>query len=217
MRRRGCWNRVRAEHRIHWLVEPFAHRTVRWVEWNVRLSSVDARHVIERVRTMFETYWGSEHFEPYDPSISGERLERALGAHKDRDAGASVSFIGLEVHPYPHQQRMLERLMVERECHNRHRNLVVAATGTGKTVVAALDYRQLVQRAGRDLSLLFVAHRERILEQSRQTFRAVLRDGSFGEIHGGGRAAAGQHVFAMIQSVSTRTWDGSVRRTSTSS
>ena len=172
------------------------------LEWNVRLSSVDARHVIERVRTMFETYWGSEHFEPYDPSISGERLERALGAHKDRDAGASVSFIGLEVHPYPHQQRMLERLMVERECHNRHRNLVVAATGTGKTVVAALDYRQLVQRAGRDLSLLFVAHRERILEQSRQTFRAVLRDGSFGEIHGGGRAAAGQHVFAMIQSVS---------------
>ena len=97
---------------------------------------------------------------------------------------------------------MLERLTVERERHDRHRNLVVAATGTGKTVVAALDYRQLRQRAGRDLSLLFVAHRERILEQSRATFRAVLRDGSFGEIHGGGRAAAGRHVFAMIQSIS---------------
>ena len=37
--------------------------------------------------------------------------------------------------------------MVERERHERHRNLVVAATGTGKTVVAALDYRQLRQRA----------------------------------------------------------------------
>jgi superfamily II DNA or RNA helicase/HKD family nuclease len=172
------------------------------LEWNVRLSSIDAKYVIERVRTMFETYWASEHFEPYDPATSADRLDRALGAHRDRDAGASVSFIGLEVHPYPHQQRMLERLTVERERHGRHRNLVVAATGTGKTVVAALDYRQLRRKAGRDLSLLFVAHRERILEQSRATFRAVLRDGSFGEIHGGGRVAAGRHVFAMIQSVS---------------
>jgi superfamily II DNA or RNA helicase/HKD family nuclease len=172
------------------------------LEWNVRLSSVDAKHVIERVRSMFESYWASEHFEPYNPATDADRLDRALGAHRDRDAGASVSFIGLEVHPYPHQQRMLEQLMVERERHERHRNLVVAATGTGKTVVAALDYRQLRQRAARDLSLLFIAHRERILEQSRATFRAVLRDGSFGEIHGGGRVGGGRHVFAMIQSVS---------------
>ncbi len=172
------------------------------LEWNVRLSSVDAHHVVERVRTMFESYWASEHFEPYDPAADRERLERALGAHRYRDSGPSVSFIGLDVHPYPHQQRMLERLMVERERHDRHQNLVVAATGTGKTVVAALDYRQLRERAGRDLSLLFVAHREQILEQSRLTFRHVLRDGSFGEIHGGGRVAAGRHVFAMIQSIS---------------
>ena len=54
---------------------------------------------------------------------------------------------------------------------------MVAATGTGKTVVAALDYRQLVDRHGRDLSLLFVAHREEILGKSLATYRAVLRDG----------------------------------------
>ena len=72
---------------------------------------------------------------------------------------------------------MLEALTVERERHDRHRNLVVAATGTGKTVVAALDYRQLVEQRGRDLSLLFVAHREEILRQSLATYRAVLRDG----------------------------------------
>ena len=85
--------------------------------------------------------------------------------------------------PYPHQQRMLDALTIERERHDRHRNLVVAATGTGKTVVAALDYRQLASRGGGDLSLLFVAHREEILRQSLATYRAVLRDGSFGELH----------------------------------
>lgn len=91
--------------------------------------------------------------------------------------------------------------MVERERHDRHRNLLVAATGTGKTVVAALDYAQLCAASGGPPSLLFVAHRQEILEQSLATYRAVLKDGSFGEIHGGGRVATGEHVFAMVQSL----------------
>lgn len=173
------------------------------LEWNVRLSAVDAAHVIDRVRMTFESHWASEHFERYDPQTRGEELDRALREHDRRSLGESttISFANLDVRPYPHQRRMLETLTVERERHDRHRNLVVAATGTGKTVVAALDYRQLCERHGRDLSLLFVAHREQILQQSRATYRAVLRDGAFGEIHGGGGIAAGRHVFAMIQSL----------------
>lgn len=173
------------------------------LEWNVRLSSMDAAHVIDRVRMSFESHWASEHFERYDPAVNGAELAEALREHDRRSLGESstVSFANLDVRPYPHQRRMLEALMVERERHDRHRNLIVAATGTGKTVVAALDYRQLLERADRDLSLLFVAHRETILGQSLATYRAVLRDGSFGEIHGDGRVAAGRHVFAMVQSL----------------
>ena len=173
------------------------------LEWNVRLSSVDAAHVIDRVRMTFESHWGSEHFEHYDPEVNGDELTQALSEHNRRSLGESstISFAGLDVRPYPHQQRMLDVLMTERERHDRHRNLVVAATGTGKTVVAALDYRQLRKRSGEDLSLLFVAHREEILRQSLATYRAVLRDGAFGQIHGGGKIAEGRHVFAMIQSL----------------
>ena len=61
---------------------------------------------------------------------------------------------------------MLEALDVERTVHDRHRNLLVAATGTGKTVVAALDYRRLADETGPGSprpSLLFVAHRREIL------------------------------------------------------
>jgi superfamily II DNA or RNA helicase/HKD family nuclease len=172
------------------------------LEWNVRLSTNDAAHVIDRIRVMFESHWASEHFEAYDPNINGEELEQALQDFDRRSLGetSTISFAHLDVRPYPHQQRMLEALAIERERHDRHRNLVVAATGTGKTVVAALDYRQLVERHG-DLSLLFVAHREEILRQSLATYRAVLRDGAFGDIHGGGRIAEGRHVFAMIQSL----------------
>lgn len=174
------------------------------LEWNVRLSSMDAAHVIDRVRMTFESHWASEHFETYDPATNGDELIQALREHDRRSLGetSTISFANLDVRPYPHQQRMLEALTIERERHGRHRNLVVAATGTGKTVVAALDYRQLVDRAdGDDLSLLFVAHREEILRQSLATYRAVLRNGSFGEVHGGGRIADGRHVFAMVQSL----------------
>jgi superfamily II DNA or RNA helicase/HKD family nuclease len=173
------------------------------LEWNVRLSSMDAAHVIDRVRMTFESHWASEHFEPYDPAINGDELAMALREHDRRSLGevSTISFANLDVRPYPHQQRMLEALTVERDRHDRHRNLVVAATGTGKTVVAALDYRQLLAQRGRDLSLLFVAHRAEILRQSLATYRAVLRNGAFGEIHGEGRIAQGRHVFAMVQSL----------------
>ncbi len=76
---------------------------------------------------------------------------------------------------------MLQRLEAERERHHRYRNLVVAATGTGKTMVAAFDYRALRGRM-QNPSLLFVAHRREILSQSLATYRAVLRDGSFGDL-----------------------------------
>jgi HKD family nuclease len=148
------------------------------LEWNVRLSSMDAEHVIERVRMMFESHWASEHFDEYDPATNGDALAFALQEHDRRslgDSSTTISFAGLDVRPYPHQQRMLDALMVERERHDRHRNLVVAATGTGKTVVAALDYRQLVDRTDRGLSLLFVAHREEILRQSLATCPGISR------------------------------------------
>ena len=171
------------------------------LEWNVRLSNVDVPHLIKRVRTMFETLWASDHFELYRDDDEN-RLSQALGGQRRQD---QVSFVGLEVRPFDEQQRILDRLMLERLRHDRHRNLVVAATGTGKTVVAGLDYKQLRLHHGDDLSLLFVAHRNEILEQSRQTFRHVLRDGTFGELHGRGQRATGRHVFGMIQSLDADT------------
>lgn len=174
------------------------------LEWNVRLAAREAPHLIERIRTTFETYWASPHFERYNPDVDAERLDRTLGLHRKGPTDV-IDTTGLEVRPYPHQERILEQLRVERERHDRHRNLVVAATGTGKTVLAALDYRAIWRASGDGSppSLLFVAHREQILKQARHTFRAVLGDGAFGEVHAGGRRATGRHVFAMIQSLST--------------
>lgn len=169
------------------------------LEWNVRLSAVDAPHVLAKFRAAFENYWHSEDFEPYDPVRDAGRFDRAVRRERADDGGVIAA---LDVRPRPFQQVLLDRLRAEREVHGRHRNLVVAATGTGKTVMAALDYRRECDRAGSRLPLLFVAHQERLLDQSRAVFRQVMRDGHFGEKYvGGARPSEGRHVFASVQSL----------------
>lgn len=181
------------------------------LEWNVRLSSVATPDVLKKFEATFDSYWSEAAFEIYDPETHGERLDEALrlaGGGGNGAANRQITLSGLEVRPYPHQQDMLERLEVERDVHDRHRNLLVAATGTGKTVMAALDYKRLRRRLGRDLRLLFVAHRKEILEQSLRTYQGVLDDANFGEqLIGGQIPTDWKHVFASVQSLNTRTLD----------
>ena len=177
------------------------------VEWNVRLSAVATPTLMHKFEATFETYWNDTSFESYDPVMDRDRLDDALlaasgrGKHPDR---VTISISGLDVQPFPYQAEMLESLDVERVVHDRHRNLVVAATGTGKTVLAALDYRRMTQQCGRNPRLLFVAHRQEILQQSLRTYREVLRDQDFGELYvGGARPERWQHIFASVQSLNS--------------
>jgi HKD family nuclease len=173
------------------------------VEWNVRVSNLEQPYVIDTFEATFADYWNDPAFEDYDPAKNGERLRQALSAERAPRAGEApaLEIASLDVRPYGYQQEILDDLDAERLLHGRHRNLVVMATGTGKTVVAALDYRRLRQ-AGTVDSLLFVAHQEQILRQSRSVFRHVLRDGSFGEtLVGGERPYEWRYVFASIQSL----------------
>lgn len=175
------------------------------LEWNVRLSAVATPTLLDKFAATFETYWDDPAFERYNPDADADRLDDALAEASGRRTGTTtISLSGLQVRPYAHQREILERLDTERKVHDRHRNLVVAATGTGKTVVAALDYQRLLADADRDLSLLFVAHRKEILNQSLRMYREVLADGSFGERYvDGARPERWRHVFASIQSLSS--------------
>jgi superfamily II DNA or RNA helicase/HKD family nuclease len=173
------------------------------VEWNVRLSQVDAPAIVEKFAATFDSYWAESSFETYS-AAEADRFDRAIG--QARGETVPTVLVPFAIEPWPHQREMLDKLAVERYRHNRWRNLVVAATGTGKTVVAAFDYKRLCEEIGssRPLKLLFIAHRREILDQSLQTFRHVLRDGSFGEkFVDGDRPDKWQHVFASVQSLQT--------------
>jgi superfamily II DNA or RNA helicase len=177
------------------------------VEWNVRLSAIATPPLMQKFSATFETYWNDTTFESYDSDQDQDRLDDALAEASGRrhTERVTLSLSGLEVRPYPFQSEMLELLKVERIQHDRHRNLVVAATGTGKTVLAALDYRSLCPASPSERpSLLFVAHREEILRQSLRTYREVLSDPNFGELYvGGARPERWRHVFASVQSLSS--------------
>lgn len=168
------------------------------LEWNVRLSQVDNAAILSKFRTVFEQYWSDSTFEPYEPGRDRDRWDAAV---RRQVADRSRLLLSIHVEPKPHQAEILERLEAERE-RGHHRNLVVAATGTGKTFVAAFDYQRLRKRLGGRASLLFVAHRHEILAQSMTVFRVVLGDPVFGERLGGGELPrAHEHVFANIQSL----------------
>lgn len=170
------------------------------LEWNVRATQVDNPSIISRIAATFEQYWNEPEFESYDPRRDGARLQAALDAQKGAaDPTAGRTYLSIDVQPKPFQLEILEALSAERG-RGHFRNLVVAPTGTGKTWVSAFDYRRL--RAAGYERLLFVAHRDEILRQTREVFRVVLDDPAFGERHvGSERPVHGIHVFASIQSL----------------
>ena len=151
------------------------------LEWNVKVTKKDLPETIDKIAATFESYWNSNEFEYYSEDQK-ERLARALKAEKYID-GNNPEVYTMDIMPYSYQQEILDKLEAERKVRGYNRNLVVAATGTGKTVISALDYKRFrKQNPGKPCRLLFVAHREEILKQSLYTFRAVLKDANFGEM-----------------------------------
>lgn len=169
------------------------------VEWNVRVSGARNRDVIDKFSAVFDAYWESGDFVRYDATQFQEMTRHVA-------SDTTIVLSPLEVRLEPFQERLLEQIAVARQ-RDRHRNLLVSATGTGKTVMAAVDYGRLRRQLPRD-RLLFVAHRDEILEQARSTFRQVLRDASFGERWvGGDHPRRFEHVFASVQSLSVSGFD----------
>lgn len=169
------------------------------LEWNLKITSQEIPHIINKSLSTFETYWASNEFEAFSgDATSSAKLKRALKQQRgDSDASQSHFF---DITPFPHQLEILEKLAVERSVHQRFRNLVVAATGTGKTLISAFDFAQFLKTKP-NANFLFIAHREEILKQARSAYRGVLRNGSFGELWVGGHTP--EHYRQLFVSIQT--------------
>ena len=177
------------------------------LEWTVKITQRGQAPLFNRAIAHFETLWEDSEFQCYDPNNADHRHALAVALGRESfigDPAGSVITSFFDLQPKTYQQEMLEQLTLERT-HARFRNLLVAATGTGKTIVAAFDYRNTCRHEGGRPRLLYVAHREEILIQAMRTYREVLRDGDFGELLAGGYAVERyDHLFVTIDSVTTR-------------
>ena len=182
------------------------------IEWTVKLTQASNAAVFNNAQAHFETLWNDGEFLHYDPKNQDHRdaLENAIKKESRHGNNSNNIYEPIAIQswfdlsPKSYQQEMLDRLATER-AHQRYRNLVVAATGTGKTVVAAFDYARLAKEQGGQPRLLFIAHRIQILQQAIYTFRQVLRDTNFAELlDGNNNASQYDHLFATIYTVHSR-------------
>ncbi|WP_276886338.1 DEAD/DEAH box helicase [Allobaculum stercoricanis] len=176
------------------------------LEWNTKVTKQDLPEIMDKISATFEYYWNDKEFEYYDEGQK-ERLAKALKAEKYLDTNQDYKYT-LDIQPYAYQQEILDQLEAERTVRGYMKNLVVAATGTGKTVISALDYKRFCHKnSGQPCRLLFVAHREEILKQSLYTFRAVLKDANFGEMFVGNYKPENiDHLFISIQTLNSQSF-----------
>lgn len=175
------------------------------LEWNLKVTEKDSFDIIKKFEATFESYWNDKEFVIFNGENEKDamQLQRALTSKRE-NAESNMTF-NLDITPYHYQKEILEKLQVEREVFNRNKNLIVAATGVGKTIISAFDYKRFLRKNNGKARLLFVAHREEILQQSLTTFRAVLKDFNFGELLVGGRQTESlEHLFISIQSFNSK-------------
>jgi superfamily II DNA or RNA helicase len=173
------------------------------LEWNLKVTTKEVSHIIDKFQKTFDAYWQSDDFEIFNDSIDKDKLQDALKQSKfSKPYENTTAFFNIK--PFPYQNEVLEKLEVERTVHNRFRNLVVAATGTGKTVISAFDYKRFKQD-NKSSKLLFLAHRKEILQKSLSTFQGILRNNNIGELWVDGMVPNNfEFVFASVQTVNNQ-------------
>lgn len=176
------------------------------LEWNVKATAKDLPDTIAKIDATFESYWNSNDFATYTEGEK-KRLEKAIRA--ERNFAVDKVTFQFDINPYSYQSEILDKLEAERKVRGYYRNLIVAATGTGKTVISAFDYKRFCyENKSKPCRLLFIAHREEILKQSIDCFRIVLKDANFGELFVGNYTPQSiDYLFMSIQTFNSRHFD----------
>ena len=177
------------------------------IEWNYRFSSVSDPKNYEKFYQAFE-----ELFEHHSIIIDDEELKR-YSQNWHRPAVAK----DLERYEYSHQNEENESedtkvqllyeprgAQIEALCaledtraEGAKRALVQAATGVGKTYLAAFDSKSYER-------VLFVAHREEILKQAAASFRNVRNSEDYGFFTGEEKSTDKSVIFASVATLGRR-------------
>lgn len=172
------------------------------LEWNLKVTTKEVGHIIDKFQKTFDTYWQDKEFEIFDKTKDKDKLRIALKKERITEKNNYSTYFDLK--PFPFQEEILGKLAAERTVHNRYKNLIVAATGTGKTVISAFDFKNFKLQLS-NAKILYIAHRKEILQQAQATFQGVLKDNNFGELWVDGLEPEKYDcIFASVQTLNNR-------------
>lgn len=164
-------------------------------EWNIKLSSLDQGAVLDNVDFQFEKLWKRgevltyEWIEKYKPFYESNKMVRV----KTKITPMELATL----QPNLMQREAMYYLNKLRE-EGAKKALLISATGTGKTFLSAFDVRSYAPK-----KMLFLAHREQLLEQAKNSYQKVLGDTvSYGIYSGTKKEWDADFVFSTVQTLS---------------
>lgn len=188
-------------------------------EWNVKLPDAPHTQIYQQARHLFEELWNDDRAIPLTETFLTQYEDIYLTARTSKIAGTlpSVNQIGsqkqqiLKVAEEPNtytlnpktkltpnsmQEKALEALGETRENGNT-KGIVIAATGSGKTYLSAFDVNQFQAK-----TMLFLAHREELLDNAKTTFAEVFDTDRFmGKVTGSLKEWDKPYLFSTVQSL----------------
>jgi DNA or RNA helicases of superfamily II len=169
------------------------------VEWNIEIVSKDEDALVQRIRKEYRELWDQcavaddlflQHYQKFIENL------RSHSAHVSEPSFSYGDAAMQQIVPNLMQRQAIENLERLRN-HGEQRALVISATGTGKTYMAAFDVRQL-----HPATLLYIVHREEILVKAKETFESLLGRGNMGLFTGNEKDYSGKkYIFTTIQTI----------------
>ena len=189
-------------------------------EWNVKLTDSSFFNIYGKSLNQFEKLWHSnEAIELTQDFIDEyEKYKKSVNVQNTFDYRKTKIEQENEFVPNSMQKRVLQKLK-ETRINGNKKGLVISATGTGKTYLAAMDIKQFFEINSNtenklfkindkksktsNIKFLFIAHREELLENAINVFSKILKidKNEFGRIYGGLKEIDKSIIFASIQSL----------------
>lgn len=165
-------------------------------EWNLRITSTERGNVICNVKNELNNLW--QQAPPLTPTWINNYRQIWQPNYPQKQLNKQNNKTD-KIIPNDMQKSALEALKHLRDVEHAKKGLVVAATGTGKTYLAAFDVQQFQPKR-----LLFVVHREQILRKAMSSFKQILGgpDSDYGILSGGQKNLSARYLFATVNMVS---------------
>ncbi|MCB7553356.1 DEAD/DEAH box helicase [bacterium TM223] len=157
-------------------------------EWNLFFSSDTQKDIVFKVEEEFDKQW------THSISLTEEWIEEYQKVYVKPVRHETIK-ISKEINPNYMQKNALESLDNLRN-NNKDKALLISATGTGKTYLAAFDVKAVHPKR-----MLFVVHRRSIAIKAMETFKTIIKDKSMGLFSGDNRDNDCDYIFATIQTI----------------